>query len=344
MDPACNPGVNNKRHRYACQAHEASVCAQKQGLFWAFHDLLYKNNHQLRSEHLTAYAETVGMDVDAFRRCMQQRMGSDGVRQAAQDGMDIDTHGTPRIWIDGKLYRSGASAEQMARTIEKALGRRGTEANANAAKLREEGPSKAAIPDDVPTMRHIQYGALDFWMDTFEASLDDGVATVGKHQVPAIRMSWFAAQDACDSAGKRMCSEEEWIAACQSAAPVDDDKDGAFADDLIEGNSYPYGDFHTKRFCWEDHAPNRRLSPDEQEAWRPVYTGEMPACVTPDGVYDLAGNVEEWVGSTPDEALLMGGAYDTPDDKARCYRRNDTFGAGYANMRTGMRCCSNTGP
>ena len=72
---------------------------------------------------------------------------------------------------------------------------------------------------------------------------------------------------------------------------------------------------------------------------RPVYTGEMPGCATPEGVYDLTGNMEEWVGETPESAVLLGGAYDTSDDHARCYRRNDTFGAGYANQRTGFRCC-----
>ena len=45
------------------------------------------------------------------------------------------------------------------------------------------------------------------------------------------------------------------------------------------------------------------------------------------------------VGETPEKAVLMGGAYDTPKDKARCYRANDTFGPGYANKRTGFRCC-----
>ena len=65
----------------------------------------------------------------------------------------------------------------------------------------------------------------------------------------------------------------------------------------------------------------------------------MPGCVTDDGIYDLTGNVEEWVGTTEKEATLMGGAYDTSKDHARCSRNNDTFGPGYANKKTGFRCC-----
>jgi hypothetical protein len=47
MDPACNPGVKNRKHKNACDAAKASVCAQQQGLFWPFHDLAYKNQHLL---------------------------------------------------------------------------------------------------------------------------------------------------------------------------------------------------------------------------------------------------------------------------------------------------------
>ncbi len=341
MNPACNPGVNNPRHRYACSAHLASVCAQKQGRFWAYHDLLYKNNHQLRDEHLIAYAEKVGLEMDSFLQCMRTKEGAAKVKASGLEGKAAETHGTPRIWIDGKLYRAGASAEQMARAIEVALGHDASEATQNARRMKESGPKVEPIPSDVPEMQHIQYGKLDFKIDTFESAVTNGKSSSTKGAVPGTRMSWYAANDACKAAGKRMCSEQEWIAACQSAAPIDDDKDGEFADDLIEGNAYPYGDFHTQRLCWEAHAKDRGRPDDQQVNWRPVYTGEMPGCVSADGVYDLAGNMEEWVGESADKAVLLGGAFDTPDDKARCYRRNDTYGAGYANMRTGFRCCAN---
>ena len=343
LDPACNAGVNNKRHRDACHAAAASVCAQDQGRFWEMHDLLYKNNHQLGDESLLAYANSLELDIERFMQCMRDERGTERVKRSALDGKAVETHGTPRIWIGGNgtasLYRSGSSAEQMARAIESALGRTGAEATQNAARMREGGPRVAPVPADVPSMQHIRQGDLDFWIDTFEAGLSGNAATSGLHQVPATRMSWHAAQDACETAGKRLCTEQEWIAACQEAPPVDDNGDGAFADDLIEGNAYPYGDFHTPGMCWEDRRGEAKAADGTSEAWRPVYTGEMPGCVTASGVYDLTGNVEEWVGSTEADAVLLGGAFDTPDDKARCYRRNDTYGAGYASMRTGFRCC-----
>ena len=332
MDPTCNPGVKNRMHRYACEAAKASVCAQKQGVFWAFHDLAYKNQHQLGDDYLETYALNVGADKAAYEACMATDEPLGIVRQDAEVGASLDIHGTPRVYINGKLYRSGTSAEVMARAIELALGSTAADAAKAAASLREKADNRGAIPADVPAQREVALGALKFKIDTFEAGITDGAATVGKHQVPAFFVSWFDAKSACEKAGKRLCTEAEWVSTCQNAVAVDDNNNGELADDMIEGTAYPYGDYHEDRRCWDDQ---------DDDKHRPVYTGELPGCVTPSGVYDMAGNVEEWVGDSPETAVLLGGAWDTPDDHARCYRRNDTFGAGYASPRTGFRCCSN---
>jgi protein-disulfide isomerase/uncharacterized membrane protein len=330
MDPKCNAGVNNRKHRRACQAAEAAVCMQKQGLFWPFHDLMFKNQHQLKADDLVAYANKVGGDETAFRACMVEHDGLEQVKADGDMGKALEQHGTPRIWVNGKLYRAGQSAEQMARTLELALGASAQEATTNAVGMRNAPEKVQPIPEDVPDMRTIKLAdGSTFEIDTFEAGLANGAATVGKHQIPGTRMSWFAANDACVSAGKRMCTEEEWVSACQGAPAKDDDGNAAFADDMVEGTTYPYSDYHTRNRCWDGQNPKLR----------PVYTGEMPGCVSKDGVYDLTGNVEEWVGASAEQAVLLGGAFDTSKDHARCYRRNNTFGAGYANPRTGFRCC-----
>ena len=124
--------------------------------------------------------------------------------------------------------------------------------------------ARKPLPAEVPEMRQLSYGSLSFEMDTFEAALVDGKAKVGVHEIPGTRMSWFAARDACEAAGKRLCTEQEWVAACQGQEPVDDDQDGQYADDMVEGNVYPYGEYHERGRCWD--ARNK-------ETERPVYTG-----------------------------------------------------------------------
>jgi protein-disulfide isomerase/uncharacterized membrane protein len=334
MNPDCNPGVKNKKHRDACRAAAAATCAGKQGKFWEYTNLAFKNQHQLGDAYLSSYAKNLGLDTTAFDACVRSPTAMAEVRHDAEVGGSLDIHGTPRIFIDGKLYRSGTSAEAMARAIEAALGSSASESRA--AMLRESAGTTPAIPEDVPAMRSIEAGGLKFQIDTFEAAILAGKASSGKHLVPATRTSWHEAAASCAAAGKRLCTEEEWVTACQGARAIDENGNGEFADDMIEGTAYPYGDFHEKGRCWEDH----EVDPQSADPWRPVYTGEMPACVTPSGVYDMTGNVEEWVGATPETAVLLGGAFDTSEDHARCYRRNDTFGAGYASLRTGFRCCT----
>ncbi len=337
MNPGCNANVQNRKHPNACRAAVASVCAQQQGQFWSFHDLAFKNQHQLGDEYLATYAKTVGVDPVKYDQCVRDPKSVAQVRADADVGGKLHIHGTPRIFINGKLYRSGTSAEAMARAIEAALGEAGP---SKAASLRDTAADVAPVPSDVPAMQTISAGST-FKIDTFEAAIVDGKAVSGKHNIPSIRTSWLDAKSACDAAGKRMCTESEWVAACQGAAAIDDNGNGELADDMIEGTAYPYGDFHDKTRCWDGRDAEGAGTAPDGTPWRPVYTGEMPGCVTPTGVYDLTGNVEEWVGETPDKAVLLGGAYDTSEDHARCYRRNDTFGAGYANPRTGFRCCSN---
>lgn len=330
MDPGCNPGVNNKKHREACNAAVASVCAQEQGKFWAFHDLAFKNQHQLKLEHLESYVQKIGMNMAEFKACVRRPDIHARVKANGEEGSALDIHGTPRIFINGKLYKGGMSAQQYARLVQQQLGITAEEGNKRLAEIKSAQLPRRPLPDELAPMQTIELEGLRFEMDTFEASVEEGVATVGVHQIPGTRMSWYAAHDACDAAGKRLCSEREWIAACQGQPPVDDDGDGQFADDMVEGNVYPYGEYHERGRCWD--ARNK-------ETERPVYTGEMPGCANAHGIYDLTGNVEEWVGESPEQAVLLGGSFDTTKDFARCFRRNDTFGPGLANQRSGFRCC-----
>jgi len=330
LDPSCNKGVKNRKHRKACFAAVAATCAQEQRKFWAFHDLAFKNQHAIKKEDLRLYAEKVGMDISQYDECIASRRTVKKVLEDTKQGAALDIHGTPRIWINEKLYRSGQSAQQMALYIEQKKGVATPQAAKNSMAFRHQATKAPPIAKDTPSVQKISYGDLSFEIHTFEAALSDGVAVSGIHEIPATRMSWHAAKTACDKAGMRLCTEREWLSACQGALAIDDDGDGEFSDDLVEGTQYPYSDFHNPRLCW---------SGKKRETFRPVYTAEMPDCVSQKGVYDLVGNVEEWVGDTPETAILMGGAYDTPKDKARCYRANKTFGAGYASKRSGFRCC-----
>ena len=331
MSTWCNSGVKYNKHANACRAAYAAECAKDQGKFWSFTDMMFKNQHSLGRKDLAIYAKEVGLDVDKFKSCTRSKKGKAKVLQDSKLGKSLDVRGTPRIFVNGELYRAGSSAESMAKVIEEKLGANAEEAAFRAQAFKPAEQIIKPLEADVPEMRTIAYGNLSYSIDSFEASLDDsGKATSAAKAIPGISMSWFAARDACEAAGKRLCTEREWLTACQGALAQDDDGDQRYSDDKMEGSLYPYGPIHRIDRCWDKHA---------HHGYRPVYTGQHPGCVTADGVYDMTGNVAEWVVDAKGRQILMGGAFDSKADKARCYEYSDVWGKGYAAVSTGFRCC-----
>jgi thiol-disulfide isomerase/thioredoxin len=67
--------------------------------------------------------------------------------------------------------------------------------------------------------------------------------------------------------------------------------------------------------------------------------GQKPYCRSPEGVYDLTGNLWEWVGASPEDALLVGGSF-IDGEAATCGAKLERFGLQYAAPWTGFRCCA----
>ena len=68
-------------------------------------------------------------------------------------------------------------------------------------------------------------------------------------------------------------------------------------------------------------------------------TGENDGCVTPEGVFDLMGNLHEW---TADPAgTFRGGFYvDTVRNGPGCLYRTTAHNTEHWDYSTGFRCCA----
>jgi thiol-disulfide isomerase/thioredoxin len=98
----------------------------------------------------------------------------------------------------------------------------------------------------------------------------------------------------------------------------------------VVGRLYPYGPFYEKGTCRDT---------EDKLTGKPDKTGALAGCRTPEGVYDLSGNVYEWIGATAEESAMMGGDFRTKTS-GTCRRRAATYGAGYKNETIGFRCCA----
>ncbi len=99
-----------KMHREASRAAEASLCADAQGKFWAFHDLLFSNQSDLSQEALATHANALSLDVSKFGACLDSGAMAAKVQKDLSDGNRAGVDGTPAFFING-LMLSGARPE-----------------------------------------------------------------------------------------------------------------------------------------------------------------------------------------------------------------------------------------
>lgn len=92
-------------HNYAYNASLASEAAAKQGKFFEYHDLLFRNqadtNNPLTDEDFISFAQELELDVDQFK----SDMDSDEIRDQVKEDMayadSLGLNSTPTIYVDG---------------------------------------------------------------------------------------------------------------------------------------------------------------------------------------------------------------------------------------------------
>ncbi len=334
LDSSCNPHMSRDMHPRACAAAVAAQCAHRQDRFWDYHDQLFLNQRHLDDEDLRAHAERIGLDTAAFEACLASDEPAAEVAADIELAHGLGIAGTPRTYVNGRELKGALPAKIVDAAIRVALGDAEAEADGSVAVEEAAEPEVEPLAAGAMEMVQLEGPAGPFWIDAVENSLSAEGQALALAAVQPANASWAEARDACAAAGKRLCSSGEWLSACRGAVATDDDSDGEFHDDYVEGRPYPYGDVYEERRC-NDHTV--------REMGRARPAGAHSRCVTPEGVYDLGGNVSEWVGHTPEDALLMGGAF-FEAEKTSCLYAFDIFGAGFRNIHTGFRCCADSPP
>ncbi len=337
MDPACNDAVTRKMHPNACNAARAAECARQQGAFWPYYHVLFRNARDLSMGALKQYARDVGLDVEALTTCMADPATTEKIRADARTGGALKVTGTPTFFVNGRRFSGALAIEMLKAIVESELaGREMT--------MREirEAPKLPDIIGKVETPEMIRIKGPFGWfeIDAVEASIQNGKAVAVPGVPAATNVDWFEAAAACKAAGKRLCTEGEWLTACQGAIPVDENHNGIFSDDRLTGTEYPYGDLYKAGLCNDDMAlPTPQPGgDDERTEIPPLITGNHPKCRSAFGVYDLSGNVREWVGTVPNMGAYIGGAFQS-QASATCHSRTESWGPYHKSEAIGFRCC-----
>jgi len=156
---------------------------------------------------------------------------------------------------------------------------------------------------------------------------------------PQAYISGRQAGAACTEAGKRICTDAEWLRACRGA----------------NTQTYPYGTARQVGVCNDHRAMHPAIELFGTSAdwiWSELGnacidqlpnslapTGSFTGCVTAEGVFDLMGNLHEWTADP--NGTFRGGYYvDTVINGAGCNYATVAHDTGHWDYSTGFRCCA----
>lgn len=166
------------------------------------------------------------------------------------------------------------------------------------------------VPDRSPLEPLVEWNDEDrraaFCIDRYEYPNRSGV-------VPRSNTTWLQARAFCRQRGKRLCKRNEWSNACRGT-------------DLA--NRWPYGLRQQASFC---NTGSNKAAP----------AGSFSKCVNALGLYDMSGNVAEWLADDGkgENGLLAGGAYDSGAADADCDALLSRPRNSPPGPRAGFRCC-----
>jgi protein-disulfide isomerase len=112
-------------HPYARPAAEAAMCADEQGRFWDFHDAIFARSGRLGEGSFVEIGSELGLDLDAFNACVEERRYADFVRDDMAAGEEAGVTGTPAFFINGIPLKGARDADDLSRVIDAEIARIG---------------------------------------------------------------------------------------------------------------------------------------------------------------------------------------------------------------------------
>jgi hypothetical protein len=186
-------------------------------------------------------------------------------------------------------------------------------------------------------------GGVADWSPYFNPGSRRMRAVSAEGAVPQGYINGIQAAAACARAGKRLCTDAEWLRACRGPA----------------GWVYPYGDTREPRRCNDSrsvHPAYEYFGTTDPSVFSRLghpclnqldgglaRTGAYAGCITAEGLSDMMGNLHEW---TSDPAgTFRGGFYvDTRLNGEGCLYVTTAHDRSHWDYSTGFRCCAEVRP
>ena len=107
-------------HANSFIAAEAAECANEQGKFWEYHDILFENQGKLDKENLKLYAQELELNQNQFDNCLDTDKFKQDIERDINEGEFLGIEGTPTFFINGRKI-VGINEEVMNNIINEEL-------------------------------------------------------------------------------------------------------------------------------------------------------------------------------------------------------------------------------
>lgn len=158
--------------------------------------------------------------------------------------------------------------------------------------------------------------------------------------VPQGYLSYHAAKRLCEAAAKRLCTEDEWDKACRGEKQTQFPYGARYQANQCNVGSYLHPAAILHGLSSSGHLdPRLNLLMIAGDAPVLRETGATPSCASrwgADAVYDMVGNLDEWVQT--DTGVFRGGFY-ARRSKSGCDAEVTNHPNTYFDYSTGARCC-----
>ena len=184
-------------------------------------------------------------------------------------------------------------------------------------------------------------GTFHSWSPYFNPGAIKIRARSAPGAVPQSYISQIQATQACAEAGKRLCTDSEWLSACHGSKKTqwpygNTEKNGACNDRRDRHPAIEYLESNDV-FAKLEH-PCINQIPDTV-----FLTGTKAECATPEGVFDMVGNLHEWTADK--NGTFRGGYYVEAKLNGRgCDYVTTRHDAIYWDYSIGFRCCADPRP
>ncbi|MBI1821858.1 MAG: DsbA family protein [Nitrospirae bacterium] len=115
-----------QNHQWAMVAAEAAQCANDQGKFWPYHDLLYDRQEiwakdSAAEKTFKIYAGELGLNAEIFNACLDQEKKKSVISEDVDRGDALQIQSTPTIFINKQRVIGGNSLFELKQAVENEL-------------------------------------------------------------------------------------------------------------------------------------------------------------------------------------------------------------------------------